>query len=352
MFQDNIIEKNYNSKINPQIAVARLTALWGFSEAALGGILHALRIPFTGLFIGGSAVILISLIAHFSNSRGTIIRSTIIVIIVKAAVSPHTPLTAYFAVFIQGLIGELLFYPRGFNKISAILLGLTTMILSSFQKIIVLTIVFGNTLWDSIDLFADFIIDQFSFIMLDTSINYSYVLIGIYVFIHTIGGLTAGITAALFPAKLADTIEVDNFVFEADQSENGFVRKGGRKWWLKKSNILFFSFAALMVVLSFTHPDLNENTGYKILFMIARVILILFIWYAFISPYLFKLFQKFIAKKKNSYSDEIENIILLFPQLRFLIKQTWDDVNNLKGFQKIKEFVSLTVARILIAEFK
>ncbi len=46
-------------------AITKLILLWAFSESALGGMLHALRIPLTGLFVGGSAVIFISLIAHY-----------------------------------------------------------------------------------------------------------------------------------------------------------------------------------------------------------------------------------------------------------------------------------------------
>lgn len=354
MYRDSFIKKISIDDLNSTIAIGRFTALWGFSEAALGGILHALRIPFTGLFIGGAAVIFISLIAFFSDKRGVIFRSTLIVIIVKAAVSPHTPLTAYFAVFLQGIIGEVLFAPKGFNKISAIALGLITMLLSAFQKIIVLTLVFGNTLWDSIDLFADFIIKQLSFLSLDTSINYSYLLIGGYILIHCIGGLLAGITAALAPGWITNALGKDNFNFSKDEEleKPSSGKKPKRKWWLKKSNIIFFAFASLMVLLSFTHPDLGENIAYKILFMIARVTVILFIWYAFVSPYLFKVFRKYIYRKKNNYSEEIENIILLFPQLRLVVKQTWKDLNDQKGLKKIKEFISLTLARILTVNFK
>ena len=53
-----------NSKI-----ISRLTALWALSEAGLGGILHALQSPFTGLFVGGFAIILISLIAYFADDK-------------------------------------------------------------------------------------------------------------------------------------------------------------------------------------------------------------------------------------------------------------------------------------------
>ena len=41
-----------------------------------------------------------------------IIKSTLIVLLVKLLVSPHTPLTAYFAVTIQGILGYFLFLPK------------------------------------------------------------------------------------------------------------------------------------------------------------------------------------------------------------------------------------------------
>ena len=130
------------------MAVWKITALWAFSEAALGGILHAFKIPFRGVFVGGSAVILISLIAYFSSNRGTILKSTLLVILIKGIISPHTPVTAYFAVLIQGAIGELLFFQKRFFKTSSLLLGIITLLYSSTQKILILTIVlatrFGN----------------------------------------------------------------------------------------------------------------------------------------------------------------------------------------------------------------
>ena len=54
-------------EIQKQIIIKRLTAMWALSEAALGGLLHALKVPFTGLFVGGVSVIFISLIGYFSD---------------------------------------------------------------------------------------------------------------------------------------------------------------------------------------------------------------------------------------------------------------------------------------------
>ena len=62
-----------------------------------------------GIIIAGAATLFISLIAQFSRSWGTILRSTFLVVVIKYLVSPYTPITAAIAVFAQGLFGELFF---------------------------------------------------------------------------------------------------------------------------------------------------------------------------------------------------------------------------------------------------
>jgi len=136
--QKNIIISIDNPE-ETKLSILKLTAIWAFSEAAFGGILHALTIPFRGLFISAAAVLFISLIALFSRSSKEILKATLIVILIKALVSPHTPLTAYAAVGIQGLLGYLLFINKNFYRLSAMLLGILTLLFSAVQKIIMLT---------------------------------------------------------------------------------------------------------------------------------------------------------------------------------------------------------------------
>ena len=77
-------------------AVERLTALWALNEAGLGGLIHAMRVPFTGIVVGSTAVVLIALIAFFAERKAqAILKATVIVLLIKAAASPHTPLPAY-----------------------------------------------------------------------------------------------------------------------------------------------------------------------------------------------------------------------------------------------------------------
>src|SRR5258705_13134205 len=87
----------------------RIITLWVLCEAMLGGVIHALKIPVSGLIVGSAAVICICLIAYYIPGKAVIIKATIIVAIFKMILSPQAPVLAYLAVFFQGGMGELLF---------------------------------------------------------------------------------------------------------------------------------------------------------------------------------------------------------------------------------------------------
>ena len=50
----------------------KLTALWVLCEAMLGGMIHGLKIPVSGLLVGSCAVVCICLLAWYVPARGTI----------------------------------------------------------------------------------------------------------------------------------------------------------------------------------------------------------------------------------------------------------------------------------------
>ena len=115
---------NSSSSISTgKIDLRRITALWAYSEATFGGILHVLKIPFTGLFLGSAAVLFITLIALTNKNKSSILHTTLLVILVKAAVNPYSPITVYLAITVQGIAGYLLFKTIRYEKLAAILLG-------------------------------------------------------------------------------------------------------------------------------------------------------------------------------------------------------------------------------------
>lgn len=338
------------------LPVWKLTALWAFSEAALGGVLHAFRVPLRGVFISGSAAILISLIAYYSNKKGTILKSTLLVILIKGLVSPHTPLTAYVAVFLQGVFGEIFFFKRGFHKISSLLLGISTLLYSSIHKLIILTVVFGNTLWESIDEFIGYILEKFYSGGSDNTISYSYLIIGAYLGLHLVIGLLIGIFTGKLPERIRELKEKERLNFEAigeNIYETGINRNyRKRKWWQRPTGILIFIFAASLLFISYLFPEIDNNKVYEIGIMLLRAIIILTIWYSLIGPLLLKQFRKYLKKKQNKYSTELTNIVDSFPQLRSIVSYCWKINNNLKGLKKLRSFITHLLTIILFTEVK
>ncbi|NJD22729.1 MAG: hypothetical protein FIA82_08705 [Melioribacter sp.] len=337
-----------------KIDIRKVTALWGFSEAALGGILHVLKVPFTGIFIGGAAVIFITLIANSSNNKTQILKSTLLVILVKAVVSPYTPFTAYFAVILQGVLGYILFSLIRFEKAATIILGFLSLTFASLQKLIVLTVVFGTSLWEAIDLFIKYVLDQIGFNSLHESLNFSYILISIYCGLHVLSGIFIGIKAAGFRDNLLKKSDsLDQKYFSLNQYEELLsVKKKNKKryWWFRPSGIILLTISILTMIISYFTPKLGKIEAFDILFMILRSLVITFVWFTIISPFIIKYFKKIIEKNKFKYATEINQITELFPGFRLTINYCWKETKHLSGLTRIRKFLSDSLAALLTYE--
>ncbi len=333
------------------IDVKRIIALWGFSEAAFGGILHALRIPLTGMFVGGAAVLFITLIAHYSKSKKSILHATVTVIIIKAVISPHTPLTAYFAVALQGMLGYLLFSLIRVERIAALLLGFFALLFSALQKFVILTIVFGNTLWESLDGFVNYILLQVNIQVFDVTLGFSFFLIGFYSLIHIIAGLYVGWKAPTIPDKLNDThnhMLSQNYKNHLAEDLFDTDRKRAKKSVRKRiSRMLFILFLLLLMIFSYVSPGFENNRGFEILIMLVRSIIITFIWFSFLSPYVVKWFNRFIERNKFERASEINLVTGLFPEFKRIISYTWKTSSEKGSIRRFKKFLGDSLVLLL-----
>lgn len=319
-------------------AALRTTALWAFSEAALGGILHAFRIPLTGLFIGGSAVIFLSMLYWLKKDVSYIWRATLTVIVIKGMVSPHTPFTAYSAILIQGIIAAF-FFKLFRYRIAAILTGFVSITLFGFQKIIIITIIFGMTIWEAVTDFATFILDQFGLLeSADQYFNLSLVIIAAYVCLHSLGGVVFGIIAGKIPTLL----NKNDLILQIDTSNNGeelplWSKKSNKiKWYKRKSTIALIIFFSCILLFSYLFDGYFEGSEYDVIFMLVRSMLILFIWFKIAALIVKRLMTKFLSKRKNQFSTEISLMIDLFPQMRSIISSLWKNTQKIKITTRIK----------------
>jgi hypothetical protein len=340
--------------INRQLLVQRLIAIWALSEAALGGLLHALKIPLTGIFINGSAVIIIALIAYFADKKGAILKATLIVLLVKAAVSPHTPLNAYLAVSLQGLIGEIIFSSKKYFKIKSVIFGVLTLFLSGIQRIIVVTILFGENLWDSIDLFGNYVLSLLPFIV-DESANYdvSYWLIALYAGIHLLVGILIGIFAGKTPPQLLNIDNSSLLPLNQNESFNQMkpANKRKRKFWLKKpSGIAILFLVAMIIALTYIYPQFSETAALKAVIMVVRSILIMLIWYLIAGPFFLKLYKNYIKKHGSKYTKDVDYTLQVLPATKSIVVHSWKHSKKYRNIKRVKHFILTTIINMLVLD--
>jgi len=297
--------------------------------------------------------VLISLIGYYSNDRKMLIKGMLIAATVKFIVAPYTPLNAYLALFIQGGLGWALFSGKINYKTAAFSLAFVTLLISSLQRIIVYTVVFGLTLWDSINLFYDFVVKQ---LYLQNTflgeINFSWFIVVFYIFLHLIAGILIGVFSAGLPYKL-DKAHRERFILKqkAPNPDGATKRSRKRKSFLRKpSVVLILLISIAMIIISYLYPEVGKSETKKILIMLIRFISILIIWYLLLLPVITKLLKKQLGKTKIKYGKEIENIITGFPEIKNIVFESWKMTKQEKGIKKIGNFFFYIIAFIIFAE--
>lgn len=317
-----------------QLSIHRLTALWAFSEAGLGGFLHAFKSPFTGLILGSISICLISLICHYSADKWKdLMKALSIVLLIKILVSPHAMITAYFAVAFQGILGALLYQLLGINSLSVALLSILGMIESALQKVVSLTIIFGKSIWEAIDGLGDWIGRNFSiFLPVDSSI----VIIGSYVFIYFIFGviLTVFILRLLANVRLGLDDKRFQIELKALAEKEEALEKNGKRKRVK----FIFIVVSLALVIGLSLVGLNESPWYSAFYILLRAALILLIWFGFIAPLLMKLMRKYLLKKQSSLGKEVNQTLSIFPYLKQIAKLSWNQAAEKKGISRFQSF--------------
>jgi hypothetical protein len=321
-------------------AIQRLTALWAFTESGLGGIMHALQIPFTGLLVGGMAVIMICLIAEFSEySYKQVLKSVIIVLIVKAMASPFTPVTAYIAVSFQALLGYVLFSMLGVNFISIILLSTVAMLESAIQKLLVLTLFFGESLWKAMDKMIDLASNQFG-ITISTG---SYWIVGFYLFFY----ITGGFFIAWLSWRTVKKIDTANsfFILKNSSAVNtGFVNSNGpvKKKGYKKIWLLLLIMIVLSALLFFFSADKRQG-WLEVLKTVTWTLSAMLIWFVILTPLIAKGIQKLLKKKESRYSDEVLSALAFVPVLKQLTALAWQQSKLQRRFKRWYFFITALI---------
>jgi hypothetical protein len=320
--------------------IARLTALWALGESGLGGLMHAMKIPFTGFFVGGFAIIIISLIAYYSGYKmKVVLQSTLLVLLVKFTVSPQSPVPAYVAVGFQGVFGALLFAGLKNFTIAPALFGSIALLESAVQKFLIETLLYSKSVWIALDLFVKSVLKNFG---LTADFSFTFWLITVYTIVYFIWGTILGIWVSRLPKKIED--ETSEILLQHRSSPITLIQSSGakkRKW--KILSVFFVLFFIVTVLLMQGAANGINEAIYVVLRTIAILLFLLYV----VNP----LLQYMLAKAKGKHQEAVSELVKQLPGLRDLVQSAYAmSAMNRKGIKRYSRFVFLLIVLSVFAE--
>lgn len=278
---------------------------------------------------------------HLVPQRGAILKATLVVVIFKMLLSPQSPFPAYVAVLFQGLCGELLFPRKKYFKLACYLLAFLALIESAFQRVLIMTILFGKNFWEAINEFITKLTNS------TPGTNYSLYFVSIYVALHLIAAFFIGKFTGNLPEFLRMTKEnSEQFrLSEADLKDSDDTKK--KKKRLPVVFIIWIILAVLYIQ-SYLKPDHALLPKNEILSFILRSTLLIMTWYFVLAPMLLKILSSILEKQKNRMKEEMEETMLLLPSTKRILIGSWQKSQTMNGWKRIRFFWQCLISNTLI----
>jgi hypothetical protein len=335
MDQLNTPDRNFS-------AITKLTALWAFNESGLGGLMFALKIPLTGFFVGGFAVLLIGLIAWYAQrDYKQVLKATVLVLIIKATVSPHSPPPAYLAVAFQGFAGALIYRYITSFRIASVVLALLAMAESALQKIIVMTLIYGKSIWLALDKLFESISKEFA---IHADVSFSLLLIAVYLAVYLVWGLVVGVFSGKLPLQIEARKEEILQWYRQDREMIPVVA-------LHKNRKFRFVIYICILVFILTVFLLGGNNKQQVLFILFRSLAAVLLLFFVLRPILNRLLHYWLSRQRSARKHDTATIIALLPGIRTYVRPSWQLAAKQQSKAKqLKYFIYYMVALTLYEE--
>lgn len=299
-------------------------------ECSLGGLAHALKLPFTALYVGGGSMFCILLIARYVEAK-KIFQALTSILSIKFLLNPHSPIGAYLAVSFQAFLGYVLFRCFPFFRLNAILLFCLGFLESAFQKVLILSFLYGRSLYKALDKVLQ---DFSSLLNLDFTPN-TFSLFALYVLFYGLAGLLMGLGASKYVLFLEQkTWQTTYKLTEATWASTTFQPPQ------RKHKRIYFSLLFLFLLLAFLHFSGEKISWLE--FMLS-VLAILF-WFSGALGYLL-----LPLLKKQSWRQQKE-IIDFLPQIRAIWYLSKERVKMLSFPRNVFVFLHIFVISTLFVQ--
>ncbi len=314
---------------NLTINTKSLILLWAFAESGIGGILHGLKLPFTGIFVGGIAVICIALLGFYGEkNKNTILKALAIVLMVKLTVSPHSPWQAYVAVIFQGYLGHLIFRNTRYFSIKTIIFSTICLLESAVQKILISLLIYGVTFFKAIDASAQSIGKSFGF---DGEGSLVFLIFGLYVLLYLIVGIVIGIWVPSIPKQVFELAQIMPELSGGKDVQNSIFKKQGKSVFIG-----FFVLAFILMVINFIVPSMKLT---ELIFIFLRAVIVSLGLIFILGPiflHFIRRFSKGLSIEKKLLNEVLDEIPL-FTDRAFQVLH-WVN-SEYRGWTKIKNMV-------------
>lgn len=317
--------------------ITKLMALWAVSESGLGGIFHAMKLPFTGLILGSFAVMIVTFIALNSEKKfRAILQATLIVILIKAIASPHSPFTAYVAVMFQGVIGAVIYSLFKVSTFSAVLYGIIALLESALQKLLMMVLIFGVNIWEAFQEFFQGLAKQFN---MQSLVHLPWLIVGIYCFAYLIGGILAGISAVKLPEAIQkEALQIRDETIDFDETNSTPKKRKSKTRFIGLAFILFF------IVTVFVFSGSLNKAMYALLRTLGAIVLLFFV----VNPLFKYLLGRWKDSQKLKKQKQLNNVLEFVPEFKsYAGKARIIASQETSNYRKLRKFVLTWMALAL-----
>ena len=297
----------------------QIITLWAVLEGFLGGLIHGLHIPISGLLVGSGAIFCITLLGIHFPEKGAILKAFVIVAACKFLLSPQSPPTAYLALAFQSILGQILFSTSWSLRVKCFLLSIISLVESGIQRLLVVYFIFGMGFMDAFDDWMNKVIGSFHIS------SYSLLFMILYLLLHLAVGIWLGNALnRLIQMKwniYDKSIEIPTTAGELIDN------KKTRSWfwpWILLGSLCFIYFDIL------NHKDW--------IYLVVRASIIVIGWFFVIIPFFKKLMTIWIKNSQENQNNDIQAVMQAVPNMWNLVKFFWQKNSNLAWWKRIKLF--------------
>ncbi len=315
---------------NNEQAVVRLSALWALAEISLGGLLHALRLPLTGLLVGSVALACIYLIVKSTNSYSSVLKALVIVSAIKMMATPHASPFSYLAMSVQTFCCLPLIGRRGDSRKWVTAMFLLASLYSPIQKLMILYVTFGH---DGLAV----VFNEFAKWVAPTMSTTSLISIPIIIWIgaHLIVGFLLAKWLHEWVSADYESRELQaEWKQDAASEKNQPVSQYASSY---RKLLISLSVVTLLMVLYLYESNLPAWVH-----VLWRPLLIILFWQLIVRPIISVISQKWALTSKED--GNVVAVMDELPKLRSILTFARRKSSNMAGwFDRFREFLKVTI---------